>query len=154
MTSPLRDRTDLKQRKPANYERRSNMKTQRNPVTLMIVFSVWLGLILGCSSFRNSAPIKISAEDLSKAYESSEKTANDRYRGETLIVTGKVGITNIPEGATPPPSFHFGDAPLVVCFADQKDEVSKMKIGQTVTVKGKCMGSVMGFVTLMNCVIQ
>ncbi len=130
------------------------MKAQKNPVTLLVIFGLWLGLILGCSSFRNSAPIKISAEDLSKAYASNEITANDRYKGETLIVTGKVGITNIPEGATPPPSFHFGDAPLVVCFAEQKDEVSQLKIGQTVTVKGKCMGSVLGFVTLMNCAIQ
>jgi len=125
------------------------MKTQKNPVTLLIVFSIWLGLILGCSSLRNSAPIKISAEDLSKAYESNEITANDRYKGETLIVTGKMGITNTEVG-----SFHFLDAPLVVCFAEQKDEVSQLKIGQTVTMKGKCTGSVMGFVTLMNCVIQ
>ena len=125
------------------------MKTQKNPVTLLIIFGIWLGLILGCSSLRNSAPIKISAEDLSKAYGSNEKTANDRYRGETLIVTGKMGITNTEVG-----SFHFLDAPLVVCFMEQEDEVSKLKIGQTVTVKGKCTGSVMGFVTLMNCVIE
>src|SRR5713226_8102775 len=120
------------------------MKTQRNVVTLVLMFGLWLGLILGCSSLRNSAPIKISAEDLSKAYGSNEKTANDRYRGETLIVTGKAGITNIPEGATPSPSFHFADAPLVVCYAEQKDEVANLKIGQTVTVKGKCMGSSLG----------
>ena len=130
------------------------MKIHKSVLTLGVVLCLWLGLVLGCSSLRNSAPIKISAEDLSKAYESNETTANNRYRGETLIVTGKVGITNIPEGATPPPSFHFADAPLVVCFAEQKDEVSQLKIGQTVTVKGKCTGSVMGFVTLTNCVVQ
>ena len=99
------------------------MKIHKSVLTLGVVFFLWLGLALGCSSLRNSAPIKISAEDLSKAYESNETSANDRYKGETLIVTGKVGITNIPEGATPPPSFHFGDAPLVVCFAEEKDEV-------------------------------
>jgi hypothetical protein len=130
------------------------MKIEKTSATLVLMFCLWLGLILGCSSLRNSAPIKVSAEDLSKAYESNENSANDRYKGETLIVTGKVGVTNIPEGATPPPSFHFGDAPLVVCFAEEKDEVSKLKIGQTVTVKGKCMGRVLLFVTLMNCVIQ
>src|ERR1700687_3282000 len=130
------------------------MKLQRNAVTLVVVFGLWVGLILGCSSLRNSAPIKISAEDLSKAYESNENSANDRYKGETLIVTGKVGVTNISEGATTPPSFHFGDGHLVVFFAEEKEEVSKLKIGQTVTVKGKCMGRVLLFVTLMNCVIQ
>ena len=122
---------------------------ERTSVHLVLTFGLWLGLILGCSSLRNSAPIKISAEDLSKAYESNEITANDRYKGETLIVTGKMGITNTEVG-----SFHFLDGPLVVCFMEQKDEVSKLKIGQTVTVKGKCMGRVMVFVTLMNCVVQ
>jgi hypothetical protein len=131
----------------------NTMKTQKNPVTLLVVFGVWLALILGCSSLRNSAPIKISAEDLSKAYDSNEKTANDRYRGETLIVTGMVGITNTSKGKTPA-AFHFADAPLVVCFMEQEDEVSKLKVGQAVTVKGKCTGSVLGFVTLMNCVVQ
>jgi hypothetical protein len=130
------------------------MKIHKSVLTLGVVLCLWLGLVLGCSSLRNSAPIKISAEDLSKAYESNEKTANDRYKGETLIVTGMVGVTNIPEGVTPPPSFHFGDAPLVVCFAEQKDEVARLKMGQTVTVRGKCMGSVLGFVTLTNCVVQ
>ncbi len=79
------------------------MKMERTSVHLVLTFGLWLGLILGCSSLRNSAPIKISAEDLSKAYESNENSANDRYKGETLIVTGMVGVTNIPEGATPPP---------------------------------------------------
>jgi len=125
------------------------MRITKTSITLVLTFGLWLGLVLGCSSLRNSAPIKISAEDLSKAYESNEITANDRYKGETLIVTGKMGITNTEVG-----SFHFLDAPLVVCFAEQKDEVSQLKIGQTVTMKGKCTGSVMGFVTLMNCVIQ
>ncbi len=125
------------------------MRITKTSITLVLTFGLWLGLVLGCSSLRNSAPIKISAEDLSKAYGSNEKTANDRYRGETLIVTGKMGITNTEVG-----SFHFADAPLVVCFAEQKDEVSQLKLGQTVTMKGKCTGSVMGFVTLMNCVIQ
>ena len=128
------------------------MKSYSTSITLVLTFGLWLGLVLGCSSLRNSAPIKISAEDLSKAYE-NEKTANDRYRGETLIVTGMVGITNTSKGKTPA-AFHFADAPLVVCFMEQEDEVSKLKIGQTVTVKGKCTGSVLGFVTLMNCVIQ
>ena len=130
------------------------MRIEKTSVTLLLAFGLWLGLVLGCSSLRNSAPLKISAEELSKAYESNEKTANDRFKGETLIVTGMVGVTNIPEGVTPPPSFHFGDAPLVVCFAEQKDEVARLKMGQTVTVKGKCTGSVLGFVTVTNCVVQ
>jgi hypothetical protein len=30
------------------------MKTQKNPVTLLAVFSIWLGLTLGCSSLRKA----------------------------------------------------------------------------------------------------
>ena len=47
---------------------------------------------------------------------------------------------------------------MVRCFgfaADQKDAVSKLKAGQTVSVKGKCMGRMMGrLVVLEDSVIQ
>jgi hypothetical protein len=140
------------------------MKTQKNPVTLLIVFSIWLGLILGCSSLRKAMDAKraeregpgitISGEDLYRAYESNEAEADKLYQGKTLIVTGKVG----PIDATIP-TVYLMDArqkPNIFCdFArDQKDAVSKLEFGQTVTVKGKCAGKVLGSVALTDCVVQ
>ncbi len=139
------------------------MKTQKNPVTLLIVFSIWLGLVLGCSSFRKAMEekrieregtgITVSAEDLYKAYDANEAEADKLYQGKSVIVTGKIGIIDAKIPVV------WMDAPqnshIQCSFArDQKDAVSKLEFGQTVTVKGKCVGKVLGFVSLNDCVLQ
>lgn len=146
------------------------MKTQKNSGTLLVIFGLWLGLILGCSSLRKATnakraeregpPITISAEDLYKAYESDEAAADKLYQGRILIVTGKVGDTQTPEIGNPAVTL-IGAATkkgAVQCLgfaADQKDAVSNLEIGQTVTVKGKCMGKVVTNIPVLeDSVIQ
>ena len=147
------------------------MKTQKNQVTLLIVFSIWLGLILGCSSLRKSMEAKrteregpsvtISAEDLYKAYESNEAEADKLYQGKILIITGTVGTTSTPEEGMGRPAVILIDArqkPIVNCFGfamGEKDAISKLKTGQKVSVKGKCMGKVaIDIPVLEDCVLQ
>ncbi len=140
------------------------MKTQRKSFSLVVIFGLWLGLVLGCSSLRKATESKrieregtgitISAEDLYKAYESNEAEADKLYQGKIVIVTGKVGVID----ATIPVVLLM-DArkkPNILCdFArDQKDAVSKLEFGQTVTVKGKCAGKVLGSIGLNDCVLQ
>ena len=137
------------------------MKTQKNHVTLLIIFGLWIGLILGCSKAmeqkrieREGTGITISAEDLYKAYESNEAEADKLYQGKILIVTGKVGIIDAKI-----PLVFLMDAqqkPNIQCSftQDQKDAVSKLEFGQTVTVKAKGVGKVMGSVGLIDGVIQ
>ena len=140
------------------------MKTQKNPVTLLIVFSIWLGLILGCSSLRKAMEekrieregtgITVSAEDLYKAYDSNEAEADKLYQGKIVIVTGKIGIIDAKI-----PVVYLMDARQkanILCdfTRDQKDAVSKLEFGQTVTVKGKCAGKVLGNVGVVDCVVQ
>ena len=141
------------------------MKTQKNSVTLFVILGLWLGLILGCSSLkkareaREGPPIKISVEDLYKAYESNEGEADKLYQGKMLIVSGTVGDTDTPEVGNPAVTLiDAGKKPVIQCFgfaADQKNAVSKLKVGQTVSVKGKCMGRMMGrLVVLEDSAIQ
>ena len=129
------------------------MKPQRNVVTLVVIFALWLGLVLGCktSTQRTSEAtnaITISAEDLYKAYESNEAAADKLYQGKILIVTGTVGTTSTPESGMGRPAVILIGArqkPIVNCFGfatDEKDAISKLKSGQKVSVKGKCMGKV------------
>ena len=140
------------------------LKGQKNLVTLLIIFGLWLGLILGCSSLqkateqkrieREGTGITISAEDLYKAYESNEAEADKLYQGKIVIVTGKVGIIDAKI-----PLVFLMDAhqkPNIQCgfTADQKDAVSKLETGQTVTVKAKGVGKVLGSVGVIDGVIQ
>src|SRR5713226_1209348 len=77
------------------------MRIPKTSITLVLTFGLWLGLVLGCSSFRKAMEekraeregpgITISAEDLYKAYESNEAEADKLYQGKIVIVIGKVG---------------------------------------------------------------
>src|SRR5262245_50067715 len=132
------------------------MKTQKNVLTLILVFGLWLGLALGCSSFkkameekraeREGPGITISAEDLYKAYQSNEAEADKLYQGKLVIVTGTVGTTSAPESGMGRPAVILVDArqkPIVNAFGfatSDKDAISRLKTGQTVTANGKSMG--------------
>jgi tRNA_anti-like len=142
---------------------RSYMKTQKNVLTLVLTLGLWVGPVLGCrtSTQKTREAVNastISAEDLYRAYESSEADADKLYQGKILIVTGKVGATDaMPRN----PSVTLIDArqkDKVQCFGfapDQKDAMSKMEVGQRVSVKGKCMGKVvLPIPVLEDCVFQ
>ena len=139
------------------------MKIHKSVLTLGVLFSLWLGLVLGCKSSTQrtreaSNAITISAEDLYKAYQSNEADADKLYQGKMLIVSGTVGDTDTPAVGNPAVTLSAEKSAAIQCFgfaADQKDAISKLKTGQTVTVKGKCMGRMMGkLVVLEDSVLQ
>ena len=147
------------------------MKTQKSYISLLLVFGLWLGLVLGCSSFRKAMDekraeregpaINISAEDLNRAYQTSEADADKLYQGKIVIVTGTVGTTTTPGEGMGRPAVILVDAhqkTIVNCFGfanEDKDAVSKLKPGQKVTIKGKCMGKVATYEpTLEDSVLQ
>ena len=90
----------------------------------------------------------ISAEEFYKAYQSNEAEADKLYQGKIVIVTGTVGTTSTLGEGMGRPAVILVDAhqkPIVNCFGfanEDKDAISKLKPGQKVTIKGKCMGKV------------
>ena len=139
------------------------MKIHKSVLTLGVMFSLWLGLVLGCKSSTQRTreatnAITITAEDLYNAYESNEADADKLYQGKILIVSGTVGTPVVGIGN---PAVDLIDArkkPIVqgLGFAtEQKDAISNLKTGQKVTVRGKCMGRMMGkLVVLEDSVLQ
>src|SRR5215510_9471809 len=123
-----------------------------------MVIALILLLNLRCASLRKEMNqkraeregpgINISAEDLYKAYESSEADADKSYQGKTVVVSGVVGTTSAPEQGMGRPAIVLVDGhdkPIVNCFgfsADARDSIAKLKPGDKVTVKGKCMGRI------------
>jgi hypothetical protein len=139
------------------------MRIHKSVLTLGVMFCLWLGLVLGCKSSTQRTrdttnAVTISAEDLYKAYDSNEADADKLYQGKILIVSGTVGDTDTPAVGNPAVTLSAQKSAAIQCFgfaADQKDAVSKLKTGQTVTVKGKCMGRMMGkLVVLEDSVLQ
>jgi hypothetical protein len=139
------------------------MKTQKNVTTLIVIFGLWAALILGCKTSTQTTrdatnAITVSAEDLYKAYESNEADADKLYQGKTLIVSGTVGDTDTPAAGNPAVTLVAGKSVAIQCLgfaSGQKDAISKLKPGQSVSVKGKCMGRMMGkLVVLEDSVLQ
>lgn len=139
------------------------MKSKKSFITLLVIFGLWFGLVLGCSSLKNAeptTPIRITAEELYKTYNSNQADADRLYKDKMLIVTGTVGRADTrSREVTLVDTRH---TVLVYCllFApEQEDAISKLKEGQTVTVKGKCDGRarVLGMtieqVSLRDCVV-
>jgi tRNA_anti-like len=130
----------------------------RKDITLVLVFGLWSAMVLGCASFRKAMDAKhaeregpgvsISAKDLYRAYESNEAQADNLYQGKIVIVTGTVGTTSTPEQGMGRPAIVLVDErnkPIVNCFgfsADAREAIAKLKPGDKVTVKGKCLGRI------------
>ncbi len=147
------------------------MRIPKTSIALVLTFGLWLGLVLGCSSLRKAADEKraeregpgvaISAEDLYKAYQSNEADADKLYQGKIVIVTGTVGTTSTPGEGMGRPAVILVDAhqkTIVNCFgfaAADTEAISKLKPGQKVTIKGKCMGKLAtDEPTLEDCALQ
>ena len=134
------------------------MRIQKNAFTCLIVLGLWLLLALGCSSFKKAVEekraeregpgITVSADDLYKAYQSNDAEADKLYQGKIVIVTGTVGTISAPEEGMGRPAVILVDShqkSIINCFGfstNDKDAIKKLRPGQKVTVKGKCMGKV------------
>jgi len=129
-----------------------------------------MALILGCSSLKKSMDekraeregpgITISAEDLFRAYQANEADADKLYQGKIVILTGTVGTTSTPEAGMGRPAVILVDSrqqAIVNCFGfapSDREAIAKLRNGQKVTVKGKCMGKIADQPVLEDSVLQ
>ncbi|KAA3624091.1 MAG: hypothetical protein DWQ02_23520 [Bacteroidetes bacterium] len=99
------------------------------------------------------ADIKIEAPELFSAFESDELAANEKYLDKVVEVTGVVSEVKQEDGiisvVLETEDLMFG----VICQLDEYSESRKsdFKIGESVTLKGLCTGSLMD-VVLVRCV--
>jgi len=133
------------------------MMIQRSQLMATIV-ALWLLPNLSCGGLqkamsekraeREGPVVSISANDLYRAYESNEAQADKLYQEKIVIVSGTVGTISAPEQGMGRPAIVLVDEknkPIVNCFgfsADARDVIAKLKSGDKVTVKGKCMGRI------------
>jgi Tfp pilus assembly protein PilE len=102
-----------------------------------------------------SAEAKIEATALFEAYTKDEATANQKYTGKIVEVSGKVKEVSKASDGTTKINLEVGDAMFgVSCSLDPKNSAATTLIaGNTATLKGKCDGFNMD-VQLSNCVIR
>jgi hypothetical protein len=102
---------------------------------------------------------KLTSDDLVKEYQQNELAADGKYKNKLVQVTGKVGkVGKHPLGY---PFVQLGtgqeeDLFGVTCYLTEKatEEAAKLQPGETITVRGSCMGKLGGqALRLENCEI-
>jgi len=97
--------------------------------------------------------MKVSAADLYSAYESNEVSANEKFRGKRLEITGEVERVDETLGSY---YVHLKGAEVighVSCKLKDKAEAAALNAGQTVTLVGTGDGKI-GFPRVMDCQIK
>jgi hypothetical protein len=98
--------------------------------------------------------IRVSADDLYKAFDENVIAAEVKYKNKVLEVTGKVNkvLRNDVSKAVVELQVEDGIA-IVICefLAKDTQQLAVVKKGQEVVIRGKCLGQVDDIVTLSLC---
>lgn len=120
------------------------------------------GLATGCFEGRweeeveqNPSVFKVSASDLSKAFDLDKSTANQTYKGKVIEVYGPFQ-EKWSEGERTMVVLSGGKGLEIHCLVSQQSDpdLADLKTGRPTMIKGKCRGVVRGNLTLGGCIIK
>ena len=125
---------------------------------------IFIGILAICAGifgyYKYNQPHKVISEseadfvmtpsDLLQSYETDEKAADLAYLDKIIKVMGKVRDINMEEkGASL--SLDTGNAmSSIICEFESGDDLAKIQVGDSVTIKGICTGKLMDIV-LVRC---
>lgn len=119
--------------------------------TIILMIGAWLFLNYAPqkSTEKKAADMSLSASELYVTFENDEAAANQKFIGQILQVDGQVGEKLVDENMAPVIILRQADAMAgVMCTLrkDQQAAYDAIKVGETVTLKGKCNGMLMDVV--------
>ena len=100
-----------------------------------------------------SSDISLQAKTIIDNFSSDETKANEKYLDKIIKVTGEI-VSIKTENETTIISLNGNDFGNVLCYLsdETKNEISSLKEGQIISLKGICTGFLMD-VVLVKCVI-
>jgi len=106
------------------------------------------------SIMNTDADASVSASSLVAEFEQDEAKSNKLYLGKVIEVTGIVNASSIDETGIINVTLRGGDLAGVGCQFEKnnKSNLNKLIVGESVTIKGICTGILMD-VVLVDCVI-
>ncbi|HNW50144.1 MAG TPA: hypothetical protein PKH79_03620 [Prolixibacteraceae bacterium] len=139
-------------------------KNSKKIFFIVLAAVVVIGVVALCYVFRSpshsvakeKAAFTLTSDELYAAFEENEATANEKYLGKVIEVTGTVGEVEKAENGQLTVVLTCSN-PMggVRCsFNEKQDEVSgQLTEGSSHTIKGKCSGVLME-VVLDDCSLQ
>ncbi|MDR3133077.1 MAG: OB-fold putative lipoprotein [Prevotellaceae bacterium] len=104
-----------------------------------------------------ASAIHISASTLYEDYDANEISADQKYKGKVLVITGR--IESIGKDITDNIYVALegdGFINVVQCMFsdDHVSETSELRKGQSVKIKGRCSGQTLGSIIVRGCSLQ
>lgn len=102
-----------------------------------------------------TAPVAVTASELRKKYSENMMTADGKYKGQILEISGQVSHVN-EFGLSPEVLLKADGGQDVKCAFDQQEVnmTRGLMPGQQVKIRGKCDGLVLGQLTLKHCITK
>ncbi|MDP4208004.1 MAG: hypothetical protein Q8928_04235 [Bacteroidota bacterium] len=122
----------------------------------LIVFFVWSYVFKKADTSVSSqnATVELTANDLVKAFESNESTANAKYNGKVILVSGTIADVKVTTDEISVYLKEATDASGVMCsFNKVAASKNTFKSGRKIKIKGLCTGYLMD-VVLTKCAVQ
>jgi tRNA_anti-like len=105
------------------------------------------------SNAEKTAEMTISASDLEAAYTANEADANTKYNDKLVQVSGIVSKIENEAGKTSIYLNTNNPMAAVICELEKDSDVSNIKDGDNVTIKGKPTG-ILSDVVMVQCVLS
>jgi tRNA_anti-like len=106
--------------------------------SLLVIAGLLLGIALIRAGDARDEPVKLTPEQFDKEVRKSVKKANEKYKGKTVELTGKVLRVVRHFSGKPLIELDTGnEAAGVLCFTTEKEPWGTFAKGQTVKVTGK-----------------
>ena len=99
--------------------------------------------------------IEVTLNELFSAYKENEVAADSKFKNKKIKVTGKISDFGTTLGfGNPTISFSYGFDTFQMTFDKSDSErIGQLKKGNTITVEGKCTGSLAGDISMSDCKI-
>jgi len=100
------------------------------------------------------ADVVVTADQLVADYESNEQTANEKYLGKVVQVSGTVAEVTTEEGKNKIHLETSNPISMVITELDEGNSVEGLKPGEQATVKGMCSGYLSDVILVRSTVVR
>lgn len=100
------------------------------------------------SKYILNVDFELTPQELVQAYEANEITADTKYKGRTIALTGKISDIGKDVLDKPYVAFESSSFNNVTCYFEKTDGLEELQKGSTYTIYGQCEGSTVNLIII------
>lgn len=102
----------------------------------------------------HKADLSVTADQLIRDYESDEKTADEKYLGKVVEVSGKVADITQEEGKHKVSLETSNPISAIICELEEHLKTEELKVGEQIKMKGKCSGYLNDVILVQSSIVK